>query len=38
MSNWDKIFKPVVVLCVICIAITGALAVTNSATDRKSVV
>ena len=32
MSNWDKIFKPVVVLCVICIVITGALAVTNSAT------
>ena len=32
MSNWDKIFKPIVVLCVICIVITGALAATNSAT------
>jgi len=32
MSNWDKVFKPIVVLCVICIVITGALAVTNSAT------
>ena len=33
MSNWDKIFKPVVVLCVICLVITGALAATNSVTD-----
>ena len=32
MSNWNKIFKPIVVLCVICIVITGALAATNSAT------
>lgn len=32
MSNWNKIFKPLVVLCVICILITGALAVTNQAT------
>lgn len=32
MSNWDKIFKPIVVLCVICVVITGALAATNSAT------
>lgn len=32
MSNWDKVFKPIVVLCVICIVITGALAATNSAT------
>ena len=32
MSNWNKIFKPIVVLCVICIVITGALAVTNSVT------
>lgn len=32
MSNWDKIFKPIVVLCVICIIITGALAATNSVT------
>ena len=33
MSNWDKIFKPIVVLCVICVVITGALAATNSVTD-----
>ena len=26
MSNWNKIFKPIVVLCVICIVMTGALA------------
>ena len=32
MSNWDKIFKPVVVLCIICVVITGALAATNSVT------
>ena len=32
MSNWDKVIKPIVVLCVICIVITGALAATNSAT------
>lgn len=32
MNNWNRIFKPIVVLCVICIVITGALAVTNSAT------
>ena len=32
MSNWNKIFKPIVVLCVICAVITGALAATNSAT------
>ena len=32
MSNWDKIFKPIVVLCAICIVITGALAATNSVT------
>lgn len=32
MSNWNKVFKPIVVLCVICIVITGALAATNSAT------
>ena len=30
MSNWNKVFKPIVVLCVICIIITGALAATNS--------
>ena len=32
MSNWNKIFKPIVVLCVICVVITGALAATNSKT------
>lgn len=32
MSNWNKIFKPIVVLCVICLVITGALAATNSVT------
>ena len=32
MSNWNKVFKPIVVLCVICVVITGALAVTNSVT------
>lgn len=32
MSNWNKIYKPIVVLCVICLVITGALAATNSVT------
>ena len=32
MSNWNKIFKPIVVLCVICIVVTGALAATNGMT------
>lgn len=32
MSNWNKIFKPIVVLGIICIVITGALAATNSVT------
>ena len=32
MSNWNKIFKPIVVLSAICIIITGALAATNSVT------
>ena len=32
MSNWNKIFKPIVVLVVICIVVTGALAATNMAT------
>ncbi|MBO5918169.1 MAG: FMN-binding protein [Oscillospiraceae bacterium] len=32
MSNWNKIFKPIVVLSVICIVITGALALTNNVT------
>ena len=32
MSNWNKIFKPIVVLSVICIIITGALALTNNIT------
>lgn len=33
MSNWNKIFKPIVVLVIICIVVTGALAATNSVTD-----
>ena len=32
MSNWNKIFKPIVVLVIICIVVTGALAATNSKT------
>jgi len=32
MSNWNRVLKPIVVLCVICVIITGALAVTNNAT------
>ena len=32
MSNWNKIYKPIVVLCVICIVMTGALAATNGVT------
>ncbi len=32
MSNWNRVFKPIVVLCAICIVITGALAATNAAT------
>lgn len=32
MSNWNKVFKPIVVLCAICIVVTGALAATNSVT------
>ena len=33
MSSWNKIYKPIVVLSVICIVITGALALTNSVTQ-----
>lgn len=32
MSNWNKVFKPIVVLCAICVAVTAALAATNQAT------
>jgi electron transport complex protein RnfG len=32
VSNWNKIFKPIVVLCAICVVITGALAATNGVT------
>ena len=32
MSNWNRIFKPIVVLCVMCIVVTGALAATNNVT------
>ena len=32
MNNWNKIYKPVVVLSVICVIVTGALALTNDVT------
>ena len=32
MNNWNRIFKPIVVLCVICMVITLALAATNGVT------
>lgn len=32
MSNWNKVLKPIVVLCVICVVVTGALAATNEVT------
>ena len=32
MSNWNKVFKPIVVLCAICVVVTAALAATNQAT------
>lgn len=32
MSYWNKIYKPIVVLCVMCIVVTGALAATNQVT------
>lgn len=32
MSNWNKVFKPIVVLCAICIVVTAALAATNQVT------
>ena len=32
MNNFNRIFKPIIVLSVICIVITGALAATNAAT------
>lgn len=32
MNNWNRVFKPIVVLGIICIVITGALAATNSVT------
>ena len=31
MNNWNRIWKPIVVLSLICIFVTAALAVTNSA-------
>lgn len=34
MSSWNQVFRPVVVLCVICAVITGALAATNAATTK----
>lgn len=32
MSIWNKVYKPIVVLCIICIVVTGALAATNQVT------
>ena len=32
MSSWNKVFKPIVVLVIICIVVTGALAATNQVT------
>lgn len=32
MSNWNKVYKPIVVLCAICIVVTAALAATNQVT------
>ena len=32
MSSWNKIYKPIAVLSVICVVITGALALTNDVT------
>ena len=33
MNNWTRIGKPIVVLSLICIIVTGALAATNEVTD-----
>ena len=32
MNNWNRIWKPIVVLSLICVVITGALAATNEVT------
>lgn len=32
MSIWNKVYKPIVVLCIMCIVVTGALAATNQVT------
>ena len=32
MNNWNRIWKPIVVLSLICVVVTGALAVTNGVT------
>ena len=32
MNNWKRIWKPIVVLSVICVIVTGALAATNEVT------
>ena len=32
MNNWNRIGKPIVVLSLICVIVTGALAVTNEVT------
>ena len=32
MNNWNRIWKPIVVLSLICVVVTGALAATNEVT------
>ena len=32
MNNWNRIGKPIVVLSLICVIVTGALAATNEVT------
>ena len=36
MSNWNKIFKPIVVLVIICIVVTGALAAIITAATQEA--
>ena len=33
MSNWNKIGKPIVVLCLICVVITGASISSSAVND-----
>ena len=37
MNNWNRIFKPIVVLGVICVIVTGALAVVDGGFDAFSI-